>query len=89
MRKPVREDFVEVLRLPVIKNDDPEITCIMCNLGRCDLAVELWGNGPHIWAGLHEKCLDRWKEICPTECLTYKERNYSFPLTNALKKEKE
>jgi len=60
--------YIDAIVLPISKNDDETITCIMCNCAHCDLAIEIWGHGKHVWAGIHTKCLGRWREVQPNNC---------------------
>lgn len=59
--------FTGAITLPLMQNGDPEITCIMCNIRNCEYGIELWGNGIHLWAGLHARCLEQWRNVAPME----------------------
>lgn len=48
--------------LPVVRGDaDPELTCIFCNVSKCEgeIPVLLPETGYRSWFGIHEKCLQR------------------------------
>lgn len=65
---PNHNRLTTTITLPISENDDPDITCVMCNLRHCELAIEVWGHGRHVWSGIHNRCLTRWREVQPPIC---------------------
>lgn len=47
---------VSSISLPLVSNDDNELTCISCHLRKCEYAIEVLGDN-HSWMGIHERCV--------------------------------
>jgi len=46
------------LILPVNKNEDQTITCLICGIGKCELSFMTLGPTRRSWHGIHEKCAE-------------------------------